>query len=102
MFVAQVVGKSMEPAIPDGAYCLFAASAECRTPFYRRRRESGQQFVASTVAAFCRGIQVHPLPRLAQRPQHPIADPLHQLLHVGEQTSTTGANSRSVSATRCR
>lgn len=27
MFVAQVVGKSMEPAIPDGAYCLFAAPA---------------------------------------------------------------------------
>lgn len=25
MFVAQVVGKSMEPSIPDGAYCLFAA-----------------------------------------------------------------------------
>ncbi len=25
MFVAQVVGKSMEPAIQDGAYCLFAA-----------------------------------------------------------------------------
>ena len=25
MFVAQVVGKSMEPIIPDGAYCLFAA-----------------------------------------------------------------------------
>ena len=25
MFVAQVVGKSMEPTIPDGAYCLFAA-----------------------------------------------------------------------------
>ncbi|MFA5786294.1 MAG: DEAD/DEAH box helicase [Actinomycetota bacterium] len=25
MFVAQVVGKSMEPRIPDGAYCLFAA-----------------------------------------------------------------------------
>lgn len=24
MFVAQVVGKSMEPSIPDGAYCLFA------------------------------------------------------------------------------
>lgn len=23
MFVARVVGKSMEPAIPDGAYCLF-------------------------------------------------------------------------------
>ncbi|MGI8785974.1 MAG: S24 family peptidase [Acidobacteriota bacterium] len=28
MFVAQVVGKSMEPAIPDGSYCLFAAPAE--------------------------------------------------------------------------
>jgi len=25
MFIAQVVGKSMEPAVPDGAYCLFAA-----------------------------------------------------------------------------
>lgn len=25
MFVAQVIGRSMEPAIPDGAYCLFAA-----------------------------------------------------------------------------
>ena len=28
MFVAQVVGKSMEPAIPDGAYCLFVAPVE--------------------------------------------------------------------------
>ena len=25
MFVAQVVGKSMEPAVPDGSYCLFSA-----------------------------------------------------------------------------
>jgi len=25
MFVAQVIGKSMEPVIPDGSYCLFAA-----------------------------------------------------------------------------
>ena len=28
MFVAQVIGESMEPAIPDGAYCLFAAPVE--------------------------------------------------------------------------
>lgn len=28
MFVAQVVGKSMEPEIPDGAYCLFRAPVE--------------------------------------------------------------------------
>jgi type I restriction enzyme R subunit len=28
MFVAQIVGKSMETAIPDGAYCLFAAPVE--------------------------------------------------------------------------
>ena len=28
MFVAQVVGKSMEPAVPDGAYCLFRAPVE--------------------------------------------------------------------------
>ena len=25
MFVAQIVGKSMEPSIPDGAYCLFVS-----------------------------------------------------------------------------
>jgi len=28
MFVAQVVGKSMEPAIPDGAWCLFRAPVQ--------------------------------------------------------------------------
>ena len=28
MFTAQVVGKSMEPAIPDGSYCLFRAPVE--------------------------------------------------------------------------
>ena len=28
MFVAQVVGKSMEPVIPDGSYCLFRAPVE--------------------------------------------------------------------------
>ena len=28
MFVAQVVGKSMEPRIPDGAYCLFASPVD--------------------------------------------------------------------------
>ena len=28
MFVAQVVGKSMESTIPDGSYCLFAAPVE--------------------------------------------------------------------------
>ncbi len=28
MFVAQVVGKSMEPLIPDGAWCLFAGPVE--------------------------------------------------------------------------
>lgn len=28
MFVAQVVGKSMEPTIQDGTYCLFGAPVE--------------------------------------------------------------------------
>ena len=28
MFVAQVVGRSMEPQIPDGSYCLFRAPVE--------------------------------------------------------------------------
>ena len=28
MFVAQVVGKSMEPRIPDGSYCIFRSPVE--------------------------------------------------------------------------
>ena len=28
MFVAQVVGKSMEPRIPDGSYCVFRAPVQ--------------------------------------------------------------------------
>jgi len=28
MFVAQVVGRSMEPRIPDGSYCLFATPVQ--------------------------------------------------------------------------
>ena len=28
MFVAQIVGKSVEPAVPDGAWCLFRAPVE--------------------------------------------------------------------------
>ena len=28
MFVAQVVGQSMEPVIPDGSWCLFRAPVE--------------------------------------------------------------------------
>jgi SOS-response transcriptional repressor LexA len=28
MFVAQVVGKSMEPRVPDGSYCIFRAPVE--------------------------------------------------------------------------
>ena len=41
MFVAQVVGKSMEPRIPDGSYCLFAGpvtgSRQGRTVLVRLR-----------------------------------------------------------------
>ena len=28
MFVARVVGKSMEPRIPDGSYCVFSSPVE--------------------------------------------------------------------------
>lgn len=52
MFVAQVVGKSMEPAIPDGAYCLFRRPVEGarqgRTVLVRMRDdmdpESGERY----------------------------------------------------------
>ena len=43
MFVAQVVGRSMEPQIPDGSYCLFdcmiGGSAQGRTVLVRMRHE---------------------------------------------------------------
>lgn len=52
MFVAQVVGKSMEPTIPDGAYCLFRApvegSRQGKTVLVQLRdtadRESGERY----------------------------------------------------------
>ena len=44
MFVAQVVGHSMEPAIPDGSYCLFSSpvvgSRQGRTVLVQLRDES--------------------------------------------------------------
>ena len=52
MFVAQVVGKSMEPRIPDGSYCLFrhpvAGTREGKTVLVQLRSaldpESGERF----------------------------------------------------------
>ena len=52
MFVAQVVGKSMEPRIPDGSYCMFAGpvtgSRQGRTVLVRMRDEvdpeNGERF----------------------------------------------------------
>lgn len=44
MFVAQVAGKSMEPAIPDRSYCLFAApvtgTRQGRTVLVQLRNEA--------------------------------------------------------------
>ena len=59
MFVAQVVGRSMEPAIPDGAYCLFAApvggSRQGRTVLVRMRDaadpESGERYTVKRYAS---------------------------------------------------
>jgi len=52
MFVAQVVDRSMEPAIPDGAWCLFRAPVEgtrqCKTVLVQLRDatdpETGQRY----------------------------------------------------------
>ena len=52
MFVAQVVGKSMEPRIPDGAYCLFTSpvtgTRQGRTVLVQLRdavdQDSGERF----------------------------------------------------------
>ena len=43
MFVAQVVGKSMEPAIPDGAYCLFARACRGHSPRQDRPRPTSRR-----------------------------------------------------------
>ena len=43
MFVAQVVGKSMEPAIPDGSYCLFAAPGRGHAPGQDRARPASRR-----------------------------------------------------------
>ena len=59
MFAAQVVGKSMEPAIPDGAWCLFRAPVEGtrqgKTVLVRLRDgidpETGQRFTVKRYAS---------------------------------------------------
>ena len=59
MFVAQVVGKSMEPDIPDGAYCLFSTpvtgSRQGRTVLVQLRHqidpESGERYTVKKYAS---------------------------------------------------
>jgi hypothetical protein len=53
MFVAQVVGKSMEPMIPDGAYCLFARARDG----YARGQDSARP--AARRARFRDGSALH-------------------------------------------
>lgn len=59
MFVAQVVGKSMEPAIPDGAHVLFrarvAGSRQGKTVLVQLRDdadpETGEQYTVKRYAS---------------------------------------------------
>ena len=59
MFVAQVVGRSMEPAIPDGSYCLFRApvggTRQGKTVLVQMRDatdpETGQRFTVKRYAS---------------------------------------------------
>jgi hypothetical protein len=86
MFVAQVVGRSMEPAVPDGAYCLFrwgvAGTREGRTVLVRLRDvmdpESGESFTlkryTSTKVAAEDGGWRHLLIQL--RPANPEFEPI--------------------------
>jgi hypothetical protein len=69
--------------IPDPTTLLSGTLAQRRAPSDRRSREPGQQLVASTIVSIRRSIRADPLPCLAQRPQHAIADPLYQQLHIG-------------------
>jgi phage repressor protein C with HTH and peptisase S24 domain len=59
MFVAQVVGKSMEPAIPDGSFCLFShpvtGSRQGRTVLVQLRDgldpETGERYTVKRYAS---------------------------------------------------
>ena len=62
---------------------LTGLRAQCRAALRRRRGQTRQQLVAASIRAIPSFAGIHPLPRLAQRPQDPIPNPLHQLLHVG-------------------
>ena len=72
MFVAQVVGKSMEPAIADGAWCLFRAPVE-------GTRQS------KTVLVNGGGIMLH-----ARRPGGPVAGAQNCATHGPLSVATRG------------
>ena len=72
MFVAQVVGKSMEPAIADGAWCLFRAPVE-------GTRQS------KTVLVNGGGIMLH-----ARRPGGPVAAAQNCATHGPLSVATRG------------
>jgi phage repressor protein C with HTH and peptisase S24 domain len=86
MFVAQVVGRSMEPVIPDGAHCLFASpvtgSRQGRTVLVRLHDspdpESGERFTVkiyeSEKAASDDGTWRHV--RVVLKPRNPEFQPI--------------------------
>ena len=85
MFVAQIVGKSMEPAIPDGTWCLFRApvegTREGKTVLVQLRdaidRETGQRYTVKRYASEkvqADGSWRHT--RITLKPNNPVFEPI--------------------------
>ena len=86
MFVARVMGKSMEPDIPDGSYCLFRPTGD-RDLLYRKvlarhpgisDPESGGQFTVKVYTTDeARAIDAgEPFYRVILKPLNPDYEPI--------------------------
>lgn len=73
MFVAQVVGRSMEPGIQDGAYCLFAAPVT--RPARRRGVAASVRAMHRAAGARQRGLTHSSVHFFAMTTLHQLGDP---------------------------
>ena len=96
MFVAQVVGRSMEPRVPDGSYCLFASpvtgTRQGRTVLVQLRDttdpDTGQRFTVKRYRSErTAGADGWPHVRITLEPTNPDFEPIE--LRVDDEDSVT-------------
>ena len=92
MFVSQVVGSSMEPRVPDGAYCIFrrigAGTREHKIVLAQHRYiedpETGGSYTVKRYHSEKRAHGGEVLGRIELQPVNPKFDPIVLLPEVGE------------------